>query len=105
MSAASSDREHVLLDLIRQSLDAYDSGGLDIAGLVRDVERVLDTLAEEGGDQSWVEELRTAWSGLEITHAVALDRQDSRLTDAERDEVARKITEIRWLLNSRLTRE
>jgi hypothetical protein len=95
-----AEREQFLVALIAKALDAYEHGELGLARLVADVERGIDALFEvAAGD--WVEKLRSAWSGLEIVYALALDEGRSELGDEELGDVSATIAELRSLLGHR----
>lgn len=94
---ADDDREQRLSGLARESLDAYERGEIGLTRLVANVESAIEALLDIA-DVAWVEELRSAWSGLEIVHALALDDGRRTLTDGERGEIAETIAELRSLL-------
>ena len=98
MSGSSTgEREQLLIGLIAKALDEYERGEAGLARLVADVEAGVEALFDVA-DREWVEELRSAWSGLEIVYAVALDEGRSALTDQERRDVDETISELRSLL-------
>jgi hypothetical protein len=93
-------REQFLLGLITEALDAYERGEVDLARLVADVEHGVEALFDVA-DHDWVEKLRSAWSGLEIVYALALDEGRSTLSDEERRDIDETIAELRALLTDR----
>jgi len=100
MSGSSTgEREQFLVGLIAKALDAYERG-VGLARLVADVESGIDALFDVA-DSEWVEQLRSAWSGLEIVYALALDEGRSALTDEERGDVDETIAALRSLLAAR----
>jgi hypothetical protein len=68
----AEDREAFLVGLVGRSLEQYEAGALALPALVSEVEATVTALFEVA-DPRWVDRLRTAWSGLEIIHAVMLD--------------------------------
>ena len=91
------ERDQFLIGQIANVLDAYARGDTGLARLVADVENGIDALFDVA-DSAWVEQLRSAWSGLEIVYALALDEDRSTLTDEERADVDATIGELRSLL-------
>jgi hypothetical protein len=100
MSESADGREQFLVGLIAKALDAYEGGEVGLARLVADVERGVEALFDVA-DHDWVEELRSAWSGLEIVYALALDEGRSTLSDEERGDIDETIAELRSLLAAR----
>ena len=101
MSRSSTDeRERFLIGLITKALDEYEHGDVRLGRLVADVEAGIDALFDVA-DSEWVEELRSAWSGLETVYALALDEGRSALTDEERRDIDETIAELRSLLAAR----
>jgi hypothetical protein len=94
----TEERKQLLVGLIAEALDAYESGEVDLARLVADVERGVEALFDVA-DHDWVEELRSAWSGSEIVYALALDEGRSTLSDDERANIDKTITELRSLIS------
>jgi hypothetical protein len=84
---ANGERVHFLVRLMADALSDYEARRSNLAQLVRDVESVIDSLAEVA-DAVWVAELRELWGTLEIIHAVVLDEGRSVLTDDEQRDVA-----------------
>lgn len=99
MIGAPEERRRFLAERIGQALDAYERDG-DLARLVRDVESGVEALFDVA-DNHWVEELRSAWSGLEIVYAMALDEGRTTLDDDERGDIEKTIAELRSLLGAR----
>ena len=97
VAGAAEERVRFLVGLMDQSLSDYEAGRSDLAQLVRDVESVVDSLAEVA-DPGWVGELRELWGPLEIVYAVMLDEDRTSLTDDERRDVAESVTALRRLL-------
>lgn len=98
--SSTAEREEFLVALITRALSSYKSNEIGLARLVADVESGVEALfgfAESG----WVEELRSAWSGLEIVYAVALDEDRAELTDEERGDVDVTIAELYTVLAAR----
>jgi hypothetical protein len=93
----SEERKPFLVGLITAALDAYERSEIGLARLVRDVEHAVEALFDVA-DATWVERLRSAWSGLEIIHALALADGRSVLTDGERADVDLTIAELRGVL-------
>ena len=98
--SSTGEQEQFLIGLIVQALDAYARGDTSLARLVADVENAIDALFDVA-DSTWVEQLRSAWGGLEIVYALALDAGRSALTDEERADVGETIAELRSLLAAR----
>lgn len=97
-SAGERERERFLVGLIVNALDEYERGDVGLARLVADVEGGIDALFDVSYKE-WVEQLRSAWSGLEIVHAMALDEgRSTTLSDEERDDIATAVAELRSLL-------
>lgn len=94
--SSTAERAQFLVERIEMALDAYERGG-GLARLVRDVESGVEALFDVS-DNAWVEQLRSAWSGLEIVYAMALDEGRSTLSDEERGDVTETIAELRSLL-------
>jgi hypothetical protein len=78
---------------IAEALDAYERGDASLARTVADVGDAIDELSGTG-DEAWVEELRTGWSGLEMVYALGA----KTLTDQARRDVDESITELRGAL-------
>jgi hypothetical protein len=100
MTESIGEREQFLTGLIAKALDAYQREDTDLPRLVADVESGIEALFDVA-DSAWVEQLRSAWSGLEIVYALALDEGRSTLTDEERGDVDETIAELRSLLAAR----
>ena len=100
MTESTGEREQFLIGLIAKALDAYQCGETTLARLVADVESGIEALFDVA-DSAWVEQLRSAWSGLEIVYALALDEDRSTFTDEERSDVDETIAELRSLLAAR----
>jgi hypothetical protein len=83
---------------IRSALDGYERGEIGLARLVSSVEAAVSMLISEAPDAAWLEELRTAWSGLEIVYADLLAEDRETLNEVDRADVAESIAEIRALL-------
>jgi hypothetical protein len=94
---AAEERVRFLVGLLEQALSDYEAGRSDLARLVRDVESVVDSLAEVA-DAAWVGELRELWGALEIVYALMLDEGRASLTDDERRDVAGAVSALRLLL-------
>ena len=101
-SSSTREREQFLIGLLASALDSYERGDAGLARLVADVEGAIEALFDVA-DSAWVEQLRSAWSGLEIVYALALDEGRSTLTGEERGDVDETIAELRALLASRRT--
>lgn len=97
---AENDRAGFLVRLILESLDAFDRREIDLGALVSDVESTIVSL-QDVADDEWVSELRSAWSGLEIVHAVMLDDGRAELSDKDRREVGEVVRELRATLGLR----
>lgn len=98
MSGKPGEREQCLVGLILNTLDGYERGVVGLARLVADVEAGIEALFDVA-DNEWVERLRSAWFGLEIVYAMALDEgRSTTLTDEEREDVATTVAELRALL-------
>ncbi|MEA2354456.1 MAG: hypothetical protein QOD61_585 [Solirubrobacteraceae bacterium] len=93
----AGEREQYLIGLLVKALDAYERGDGGLARLVVDVESGIEALFDVA-EREWVEQLRSAWSGLEIVYALALDDGRSALTEEERGDVDETIAELRSLL-------
>ncbi len=98
--SSTGEREQFLVGLIESALDAYERGEAGLARLVADVENAIEALFDVA-DRAWVEQLRSAWSRLEIVYALALDEGRSTLTHDERGDVGETIADLRSLLASR----
>jgi hypothetical protein len=81
---------------IAEALDAYERGDASLARTVTDVGDAIEDLSG-AADEAWVEELRTAWSGLEIVHALGA----TTLTEPARRDVDESIAELRTVLAHR----
>jgi hypothetical protein len=81
---------------IGEALEAYERGDASLARTVADVGEAIDELSGTA-DDAWVEELRTAWSGLEIVHALGA----KTLTEPARRDVDESIAELRTVLAHR----
>jgi hypothetical protein len=93
----TSAREEGLLEHIRTALDRYECDELSLRTLTSDVETCVHELLQESAD-AWLEELRTAWSGLEIVYAGQLAEDRSELDDEDRADIAASIAQIRSVL-------
>jgi hypothetical protein len=98
--SSTAEREQFLVGLIMKALKLYERGEIGLGRLVADVESGVDALLDLA-ENGWVEELRSAWSGLEIVYAVALDEGRAELTCEERDDVDETIAELRGVLAAR----
>jgi hypothetical protein len=98
--SSTGEREQFLIGRIVHALDAHERGDASLARLVADIESGIEALFDVA-DSAWVEQLRSAWSGLEIVYALALDEGRSALTDEERGDIAETIAELRSLLAAR----
>ncbi|HEX4345397.1 MAG TPA: hypothetical protein VHZ31_07540 [Solirubrobacteraceae bacterium] len=96
----TGERERFLVGLIAGAFDAYERGDGGLARLVADVESGVEALFDVA-DREWVEQLRSAWSGLEIVYALALDEGRSAVTEEERGDVDETIAELCSLLAAR----
>lgn len=65
-----------------------------------DVESGIEALFDVA-ETTWVDELRSAWSGLEIVYALVLDEDRTTVTAAERGDVSETMTQLRSLLAAR----
>jgi hypothetical protein len=81
---------------IAEAVDAYERGDASLARTVADVGEAIDDLSGSA-DEAWVEELRTAWSGLEMVHALGA----KTLTEPARRDVDESIAELRTVLAHR----
>lgn len=97
--SSKEDRVRFLSGLIVKSLDGYERGDLGLGRLVGEVEGTIDALLDVS-EGDWVERVRSAWSGLEVVHAVALNDDRGTLTDDDRRDVGESIAELRALLQS-----
>lgn len=97
MNHPVSKRQRFLIELIVNALGAYESGDVNLARLIVEVESGIDALFDIA-DDNWIAQLRSAWSGLEIVYAMALDEGRSTLSDEERGEIAATVSELRSLL-------
>jgi hypothetical protein len=93
----AGERVLFLVGLLERSLADYEAGRSDMARLVRDVESVIDSLADVA-DAAWVSELRERWGALEIVYALMLDESRASPTDDERGDVAEAVSALRLLL-------
>ena len=87
-------RFRFLIGRMRQALDGFERGAIALGGLAADVESVIDALFDVA-DNEWVERLRSAWAGLEITHAVALDEARPALSDEDGRVIGAAFAELR----------
>ncbi len=92
-----SEREERLFGHIRTRLDEYERDEAGLRALIGGVEAAIAALLEES-EEPWLEELRTAWSGLEMVYAGLVDEDRSELNDEDRADIRKSITEIRALL-------
>lgn len=97
MGDSDGGRERFLIGLMTKALDGYEGSEVALPGLVAEVESVIEALFDVA-DEQWVERLRSAWSGLEIIHAVALDEDHPTLSDEEQLDVTAAIAELRSLV-------
>jgi hypothetical protein len=81
-------------EAISETLDGYERGDVSLARAVADVGAAIDELSG-AADEAWLEELRTAWSGLEMVHASVGAKT---LTDPARRDVEESIAELRAVL-------
>lgn len=70
--ATQLERERRQLSLMQQRIASFRSGELFIARLITDLEGLME--ARECASEEWLDDFRSAWGGLEISYAVALDR-------------------------------
>jgi hypothetical protein len=98
--SSAGERERFLVGLITKALDDYERGDLGLGRLVADIDAAVEALFDVA-DTDWVEELRSASSGLEIVYAIVLDEGRPALTDQERGDIDQTIAELRALLAAR----
>lgn len=103
MSESHAERVQGLVARISETLDSYLSGNLGLAVVIRDVESAIDALLDVA-DAYWVERLRSAWLGMEIIYAIALDEGRTVLTVEERHEVDEVVAELQSMLAEALPR-
>jgi hypothetical protein len=65
-------RELRQISLMKQRVDEFRRGDLYLGRLIADLEGLL--AACELADEQWIDDFQSAWGGLEISYAVALDR-------------------------------
>jgi hypothetical protein len=94
----ATEREQRLYGHIRSALDGYERDEIALPSLVASVDAAVSTLIAEAPGAAWLQELRTAWSGLEIVYADLLDEDRATLDEADRADMAESIAEIRSLL-------
>jgi hypothetical protein len=94
--------EHDLrqLRLMRDLLQQYDSGKTDLSSLIAGLEALLDAL--ESATEEWKRAFRRQWGVLEIEYAVALDREQTALSDDSLERISRAVEDIRCLLAEHL---
>jgi uncharacterized protein (DUF1810 family) len=92
-----SERDERHFAHIRMALDRYERDELGLRELVAGVDAAVSALLQDSED-AWLEELRTAWSGLEIVYAVCAAEDRPDLDDEDRADIAASISAIRALL-------
>ena len=89
-------RERRQVALMRSQLDGFVAGSVPLPRLIADLEGLLNAL--EVLPDEWREEFRSAWGGLEISYAVALDRLIP-IPDASDSGVADDLFDLRVLID------
>jgi hypothetical protein len=92
-------REDRQLRLMADRLDAFVSGKLHIAEAISDLEGLLWAL--EMTPEEWKHDFREQWGELEISYAVALDRQEP-VPDASDPRIREAVRSMRRLVDERL---
>lgn len=87
----------MLVELMRESIEAFVAEGVGLSKLVSDLESVIDSLAEVA-DSRWVEELRSVWWRLEFINAMAIDEGRPVPTADEHREIDDALGELRAAL-------
>jgi hypothetical protein len=91
-----SEREQREYARMRERVRLLRSGARDIGPTVNDLSALVWELQET--PEEWRERFIEAWSGLEISYAVALDRRAPLPTAADHD-IAEDLDELDSLLN------
>ena len=89
-------RERRQVALMRSQLEGFVAGSVPLPRLITDLEGLLNAL--EVLPDEWRDEFRSAWGGLEISYAVALDRL-TPIPDASDSGVADDLFELRVLID------
>ena len=89
-------RERRQVALMRSQLDGFVAGSVPLPRLIADLEGLLNAL--EVLPEDWRDEFRSAWGGLEISYAVALDRL-TPIPDASDSGVADDLFDLRVLID------
>jgi|SRR5205809_6973792 len=78
-----------LCNQMREVLDRYGAGQVEVPELVDRLETLLNALASFA-DHAWVEEMHVIWGEMEVPFAISLDEGRELTTDERRsiDEAA-----------------
>jgi hypothetical protein len=98
-----NERRRFLIDLAERSLDQFERGGLTLESLVSDIDATITALRDVA-PTDWVEEVISAWSGLETVHAVMLDEGRSQMTPEDTSDVAEVVRDLRSALQVEIGR-
>ena len=90
-------RRRYLIGLIEDELDAFERGERTLASMVSGIEATITPL-QGAADAAWLDELTSAWSGLETVHAVMLDEDRLQLSAEDIADVHEVIRDLRSLL-------
>ena len=93
-----SDREQRQYELMRRAVADLRHGRRVIGVVISDLEALVGALQETPED--WRDRYIEAWSGLEISYAVALDRGARLPTGQDRD-IAEALDDLDALLDER----
>ena len=88
-------RERRQVALMRSQLEEFVGGSVPLPRLIADLEGLLNAL--EVLPDEWRDDFHSAWGGLEISYAVALDRL-TPIPDASDPVVADDLFELRLLI-------
>jgi len=91
-----NERDQRQIDLMRRRIDDFEAGHLPLAGLIGDLEFLLNALDE--ADRQWVENFDRAVMGLETVYATMLDEGRQSLNNREMQLIAEDVKTLKNLL-------
>lgn len=90
------DRDRQALETMQQRLAAYSSGQLELGLLIADLEQLIALL--ESVSEQWRDAFHAQWAVLEVTYAVAIDRNLAIESEMNRAAIAPALAKMRQML-------
>lgn len=84
------------LKLMLKIIKRYESGEMNIAYLIDDIDSLLNVL--EAVDESWIKQARGYWWDLEQIYAVALDRKYKQLSEKNINDILESLDCLRKMI-------